>query len=450
VTSATAVSEPPGAFPARNTRAQAVAAVRAACTCYARARAVGVASDAQHHGQNSGITAIECMDACVGSLLELCGALGRQCARDTRQYAVPSLGRQRWDHLQAWCKDTRISSGVVLWHVQTRALLNDVLAGAENTEDAPVADELGATAAVYAASAAVTVLESASASLADLAEFYTTVVPSRARTAQYAADIVSVAAATCQLLNITSSLASGADAAGVAPELGDVLAASRSACQLHVAHMLAAAALVAAPAAIVEEILVVNDAPHCTFAAVTGAVGEWTASESALAVASSACGAVQQWLANGSGTRHFRRAMLMPEFVPWADAQLHRNVMPPAAADHALLLRALRLRQAAQVAGPADTAPAGTAVAGGSSAAARAEEPSQSIPFPWCDVLAPQTPGGGSTARACLLDPNQVAGLVARRHELGDWEWPLLTTEQERDGAHLRAALAAFRSRHGV
>jgi hypothetical protein len=34
--------------------------------------------------------------------------------------------------------------------------------------------------------------------------------------------------------------------------------------------------------------------------------------------------------------------------------------------------------------------------------------------------------------------------LIARRHELGDWEWPLLTAEQGRDGERLRHALAQF------
>lgn len=416
------------------------------------------------------------------------GAFCAAFSRRSRVFWFSNVGRQRWAHLQPFYKETRITPGVQSWHCDLQALVHESvallvpMAQRGGAEDFSLGLQL--TRAV--------VLGAASSSLAFAAALYATLRPSRARLGQWAVDVGALAAATLLVRAQAAALArcyaavpplpTPSPRARLSAALAEWVGAQADAFVLDaeaaVGGLLAELAVTAGPAAVAlgaarDALRGLEEAPRQLGASGTlkGVGRDWAhpiadaghaeaegeppdgVSGSPLTAACDAFAAVIHLRAGRDASITPTLALALRACAAAPNAPTAESPPPPFSVLEARLVFGGSPRAAAGVsqadflaalrAHPA--APAATAAPAAAAAAADA--------WPWEDWAALwRLRCCGATAASADGRAAFLRGL-RRRHELGGWEWPLLSPPEELDRERLAAAaeevLAAMAAAEG-
>jgi hypothetical protein len=427
-------------------------------------------------------------------------ALGRAFSLHACKYRFSNVGRQRWGHVQPYYKETRITPGVEAWHCDLQALVMTCLNFcAEYAKQRPSPELIRLCAQLCRAA----LLRAVATSLGFIAALYATLRPSRARLSQWAVDVVAVSAAALTMRRQASAiecctervpaepaLAGGAGAAVAALTTWLDLAAEDAELELEstLCGLFADFAVTAGPAGIAIEICeravaaaettdrrrdgavspgtreVAGDDGEASallseacdfFAAALGLGGTESQMEKLLALLDQALSDIKNVATSTTAARPTASSAGRASFdVLSVRAIFSKGSGGLCRVGHAELLAALR-HTPQSAAGEQSAAHAPAAATGPATA-------SPSAPLiPWAALadlwLAPHAaraqPTSDSQQRSTRESSAKNPSLqrlelllraLKRRHEVGDWEWPLLSAHEAKDRERLLAAITAI------
>lgn len=373
-------------------------------------------------------------------------------SRRARVFWFSNVGRQRWAHVQPYYKGSRITPGVQSWHCDLQTLLHE---GGHYVATHCTPDDIGLGLQLGRAA----MMCSTAASLGFVAALYRTLRPSRARLGQWAVDVLALAAGALLVRAQSATLSRCFDGTPLATSTPSSRSRLAAALAQHVGMRAddAVHKLEADVAGLLAELAVTAGPATVAIEAARKLVADWA--HGALPIEGGRAGsspATPYW---GVSESHVDASVDMVTPQPQNTSKMACDVFAAAVrlgcgdVPLASLLTAFKLPAAPSSALPPPTPfPVLDArcIFGTPSAAAAVSqvdilsalrhdsqaplaEGAPPVSMPWSEFASLWSLRGS--------DSGALLRALHRRHEVGDWEWPVLSPAELHDRLQLTAVI---------